>query len=180
METKEVFEILMRESASMLLTYIRSVTGSESAVDDIFQETMLTAWNKLDEFDRSRAFGPWLRGIAKNHALNHFRKSKRDMLMCNEALFDYIEQQLMHFETHEDDSWVEKAKALDQCLDSIPEIYQEAIRIRYMKDVRPAEAKNMLALSTEALKKRLQRGKKLLLICLQRKGILLPSMEASS
>lgn len=180
METKEIFEILMRENASMLLTYIRSIAGSENAIDDIFQETMITAWKKLEDFDRSRAFGPWLRGIAKNHALNYFRKSKRDMLMCNDAILDYIEQQFNHIDTHDADSWRDRAKALYQCIDDLPEIYRHTIYLRYLEELNTAEAKKYLDIPKETFKKRLQRAKKSLLSCLRDKGVILAATGSAS
>ena len=48
----------------MLTVFLRSRVNDEAAVDDLFQETMLVAWKRLDECDLSRPFGPWLRGIA--------------------------------------------------------------------------------------------------------------------
>src|SRR5690606_41079446 len=64
MDAKGVFEILVREHAGMLRVYLHSAVYDEAAVDDLFQETMLTAWRLIDRFDSSRPFGPWLRGIA--------------------------------------------------------------------------------------------------------------------
>jgi RNA polymerase sigma-70 factor (ECF subfamily) len=57
-EAREVFEILVRENYPMLMTYLRAVVRDESVIDDLFQETMLIAWQKLDEYDRARPFGP--------------------------------------------------------------------------------------------------------------------------
>ena len=48
----------------MLTVFLRSRVNDEAAVDDLFQETMLVAWKRLDDCDLSRPFGPWLRGIA--------------------------------------------------------------------------------------------------------------------
>lgn len=170
----------MCENSAMLLTYIRSVAGSENAVDDIFQETMITAWKKLDEFDRTREFGPWLRGIAKNHALNYARKNYRDMLMCNESILEYIEQHISHVESQDGDSWKAKTQALHQCINDLPDNYRHAIRTRYLKELKPEEAMKYLDVPKETLKKRLQRAKKRLLLCIQEKGILRLSIETQS
>ena len=61
---KRSFEILVRENTRMLTVFLRSRVKDEAAVDDLFQETMLVAWKRLDDCDLSRPFGPWLRGIA--------------------------------------------------------------------------------------------------------------------
>lgn len=177
MDSKQIFEILMRENASMLLTYIRSVAGTGSAVDDIFQETMITAWKRLDDFDRSRAFGPWLRGIAKNHALNHYRKSSRDMLMCNESIFEHLDAQFAHIDDQQDHSWKGKTNLLHECINALPSIYKQVIDLRYMNELKTAEVNKHIDINKETLKKRLQRAKAKLLQCLKEKGFLPSSGE---
>ena len=71
---KKLFETLVREHAGMLTVYLRSALGDVSDVDDLFQETMVVAWRRLDDFDHTRPFGPWLRGIAKKLLQAHQRK----------------------------------------------------------------------------------------------------------
>jgi hypothetical protein len=58
---KEIFEILVRDHTAMVLAYLRCRVWSPDAVDDLYQETMLAAWLRLAEYDRERAFGPWVR-----------------------------------------------------------------------------------------------------------------------
>lgn len=171
MKSQQVFEILMREQTVMLLTYLRAIVGNPTAVDDIYQETMLTAWNKLDSFDKNFSFGAWLRGIAKNHALAHFRRSKRDMLMCNDTILEYLDQQLLHIERQPGDSWQEKTKALHQCIEQLPVIYQQVIRLRYLQEQKTADVQLHVDMSKEALKKRLSRAKNKLFECLQVKQV---------
>jgi RNA polymerase sigma-70 factor (ECF subfamily) len=62
---KQIFEILVRENSRMLLAFIRSIQSDQAAADDIWQETMLVAWRRIGDYDNSRPFGPWLRGIAQ-------------------------------------------------------------------------------------------------------------------
>lgn len=171
MKSQQVFEILMREQTGMLLTYLRAIVGNPTAVDDIYQETMLTAWNKLDSFDKSLSFGPWLRGIAKNHALAHFRRSKRDMLMCNQSILDYLDQQLLHIELNSGDSWQEKTQALHQCIEELPVMYRQVIRLRYLQEQKTADVQLHVDMPKEALKKRLARAKNKLFECLQLKQV---------
>jgi hypothetical protein len=58
---KEIFEILVRDHTAMVLAYLRCRVLAPDAVDDLYQETMLTTWRRLAEYDRERAFGPWVR-----------------------------------------------------------------------------------------------------------------------
>ena len=58
---RQVFEILARENADMLVAYLRSLVRSADAVDDLFQEVMLTAWKRLDDYDacQKTSSDPW-------------------------------------------------------------------------------------------------------------------------
>jgi DNA-directed RNA polymerase specialized sigma24 family protein len=47
MDSTKLFEILVRENADMLIAYIRSTARDDALADDIFQETMLTAWRRM-------------------------------------------------------------------------------------------------------------------------------------
>jgi len=49
------------------------MTGSRAEAEDLCQDVFLRAYRSLDRFDRSLQFGPWLRRIASNAALNHLR-----------------------------------------------------------------------------------------------------------
>ena len=84
-ETK-AFEMLVRENMRMLMTYLRSLVRDESALDDLFQETLMVAWRRLDDCDLSRPFGPWVRGIASRLVMAHFRKHKKLPLLLDDKI----------------------------------------------------------------------------------------------
>lgn len=106
-KAEEVFEILVRENTGMLLTYLRSVAWNPSAVDDLFQETMLVAWRRLSDYDQTRPFGAWLRGIAARLVLAHARKSKRDLMVCDERVLEYLDRQVERISQRDGDCWDE-------------------------------------------------------------------------
>ena len=166
------FEIIVRENTDMLITYLRAVVRDTAAVDDLFQETMLIAWRKLDKCDTSRPFGPWLRAIAANLVMAHYRKRKRDMMLCDESVLDYLDQQIQHISERPGDTWEERIAALRQCIESLPEIHRDAVRLRYIEGDSARDVATHLKISLEALKKRLQRARNQLLQCMQTKGTL--------
>ena len=169
MDPTTLFEILVREHAQMLTVYLRSLVRDAALADDLFQETMLTAWRKLDQFDRTRPFGPWLRGIAAKLALAARRKSANRMLLCDEQILEVIDERLEQVTCRPGDTFDEKLDDLRECLGRLPEPYHEAIRLRYHEESSLPDIATRLAITGETLKKRLQRGRAQLLDCLQRK-----------
>lgn len=169
MSPKDLFEILVREHAEMLQMYLRCVVRDPVAVDDLFQETMLTAWKTLERFDRSRPFGPWLRGIAGKLVLAHRRRSARNMMLCDEQVLEHLEGRHAALGRMPGDTLDDKLDGLRQCLELLPARYREAVRLRYTEGLHGANLAEKLEISGEATKKRLQRGRARLLDCMQRK-----------
>ena len=176
MTPKDLFEILAREHASMLTVYLRSVIRDPAAVDDLFQETMLTAWKTLDRFDRSRPFGPWLRGIAAKNVLAYRRKQARGAVLCDAQLLEALDHRLDQVSRQPGDTLDEKLDGLRRCLDALPEQYRQPVQWRYESEIPSETIAQRLDITVEALKKRLQRGRARLLDCLDRK---LAEAEAS-
>jgi len=172
-KAEAVFEILVREHADMLMTYLRAAVWNPAALDDLFQETMLVAWRRLHEYDHARPFGPWLRGIAARLVMAHARKAKRDVLVCDEKVLEYLDRQVQHISQRSGDTWDEKIAALHECLAALPEDHRQVIRLRYLEGETADRVAGLLNVTLEAVKKRLQRARAQLLACLRRKEMLL-------
>jgi RNA polymerase sigma-70 factor (ECF subfamily) len=54
-----------------------AVTAERALADDAAQEAMARAFGSLDRFDETRPFGPWLKRIAVNRAIDHLRRRRR-------------------------------------------------------------------------------------------------------
>ncbi len=57
--------------------HVLLLTGDPSCVDDLVQDTFLTAFGRLDRFDGSSRLRTFLVGIARNLARNHLAKARR-------------------------------------------------------------------------------------------------------
>jgi len=171
-EARTVFEILVRENQAMLMTYLRAVVRDTSAVDDLFQETMLIAWRRLDEFDRSLPFGPWLRGIAAKLMLAHFRKAKSAFLSFDEQTLDYLSRQTQSISERPGDTWEDKIAPLNHCIEQLPESYRQVVQLRYFEHNSASQIAARLGDTGETIKKRLQRARVQLLDCLRRKKVI--------
>lgn len=174
-KAKLAFEILARENSRMLTAYLRTLVNDESIIDDLFQESMIVAWRRLDECDLSRPFGPWLRGIAGRLVLAHYRKRKALPVFLNEALLTHVDRQFESISVRPGDTWDEKVAVLRECLAALSGSHRAAIEGRYFDELKTSTLAERLDISLESCKKRLVRARSLLAQCLARKGILVPS-----
>jgi RNA polymerase sigma-70 factor (ECF subfamily) len=69
-------ELVLRYERRLTRVILRFVSDLELA-KDLTQETFLRAYERLDQFDPSRRFGPWLFRIGVNLTLDYLRKRKR-------------------------------------------------------------------------------------------------------
>lgn len=177
MEARELFEILMREHSQTLLAYIRSAVRDPGLVDDIWQETMIVAWRRLDDFDRSRPFGPWLRGIAARTVMAKLRRHRQLVQVEDLGELDYLSSRFEQVHSLAGDTLDEKLSALRDCVSRLSEDERRCIEGRYQDNLMPAQLSEKLSLQLETVKKRLQRAKQRLQTCIESK--LSPTTETA-
>jgi len=171
-EPLALFEILVRENADSLTAFLCASVYDRSAADDLFQETMLIAWRKIDEYDRSRPFGAWLRGIAKRLVLAHYRKAAREVPLPSEKVLDYLDQRMAQVDRQPGDTLDEKIAALRVCIERLAPLFREPIELHYRKHRTTEWIADKLATTKHAIQKRLQRARIQLAECLERKAVL--------
>jgi RNA polymerase sigma-70 factor len=168
---KNLFSALVREHAPMLLTYIRTMIDDPGTVDDVFQETMIVAWRRFDDYDSSRPLARWLRGIARKLVLAHYRRLGRGPVYCDEAVLRAIDEQMAAIDHRTGDTWNDKVAALDSCMERLSEPLRRSVELFYRDSWKTEEIAARMSTSREAIKKRLQRARDLLAECLHRKGV---------
>ena len=174
-DARKLFEALVREHADMLTALLKSVLANRSDVDDLFQETMMVAWQRLDDFDETRAFGAWLRGIANKRVLAHHRK--RAGISYDPVALERVDLRLAQLSARQGDTWLEKLQVLRACVDSLPKHYRKVVELRYFHQQAVRQVSKIMELSDAAVKKRSQRARLLVRDCIRRK---LSPAEASS
>ncbi len=158
----------------MLTVYLKAAGCRDSQLDDVWQETMIVAWRKLAEFDRTRPFGPWLRGIAARTLLAAQRKDRKFALIGDEETLDYLCGQVERIHQLPGDTLDEKLSVLRDCLSKLKPTDRECLELRFRDELMPAAICERLGLAVEAVKKRLLRAKQRVQTCFESK---LPATE---
>ena len=152
MDSKSLFEILIRENTEMLIAFLRSSVRDPHAVEDLYQETFLTAWSRLKDYDRARPFGPWLRGIAQNAILAYYRKTARADLPIDAEALEWLDRRFEAIQAKRGDTFQEKLSALHNCVQELPEAYRTPVTMRYLKQQSFQQVLSALELTRETLK----------------------------
>lgn len=129
-------QLVIRYERRLVSVILRFVKDYDIALD-LAQETFIRTYEKLDQFDASRRFGPWLFRIGVNHTLDYLRKKKR---RGRWSLFS--ESPL---ERAPDPSVPDPRKSIDlsqevqAVLDELPEKYRSVIVLRDLENFTTSE-----------------------------------------
>ena len=165
------FMILVEEHTPMLMTFIRAMVFDAQAAEDVFQDTMVTAWRRLEAYDSSRPFPAWIRGIARNHALEYYRDVRRRPSWCTDEVLAELDGRIEQLTSRPGDTWEEKLAVLGECLEALPEGSREVLDLHYRDSMTTEAIASSTGARREAIKKRLQRARTWLADCLKRKAV---------
>ena len=150
------------------MAYIRTFTRDAQIAEDLFQETMLIAWRKFDEFDSRESLSAWLRGIAKNLIRNAWRKQSNDRLVFDESTEYVVQNTIEAVDMQGGDTWLERLSALSDCISRLPARSRELVTARYADKQTADELALSVGIRPDAVRKRLQRIREQLADCIER------------
>lgn len=134
---REAFgELVQRYERRLIRVILRFVPDVETA-RDLAQETFLKVYQRLDQFDPSRRFGPWLFRIGVNLTLDYLRKRKR---RGRSALFS--ESPGEHWPdppTPDPQNSLELQQEVQAVLEQIPEKYRSVLVLRDLENFTTSE-----------------------------------------
>lgn len=159
-----LYEVLMRRHNPRVYRAVRSVIREEGEVEDVMQQTYLSAFAKLDQFTGAARFSTWLISIALNEA--HTRLRKRVRIRALTALEDGTPTAERSPETEAD--MHERIGLIEQELDALPDAYRTVMMLRVVQELDTDEAAAVLGVSADVVKTRLHRARTMLREAIER------------
>jgi len=144
----------------------RKLTGSEQDAEDIVQDTLLKAIDKIDQFRGESSFGTWLYSIALNESRRHFSKRQRAELqeieeyLPNKGGHDHTTAQMFDWrDPHQVLEDAEIRRLVDEALEELPDKYREAFILRYLQEMSVKEVAELTKQSVASAKSRILRAR---------------------
>ncbi len=163
---ERAFEILAAEYRPMVLSYLRAIVQDGHLAEDLTQETMLVAHRKIDAFDTERNFGAWLRGIARNKALQSSRASARHPMLIDSSVVEGMEEVYSLFD-HSSGPWQDRITAVRQCIERLNDAMRAVVTGVYTRGQTINQVASDLGHSFDAVAKRLSRSRRLIRECVE-------------
>jgi RNA polymerase sigma-70 factor (ECF subfamily) len=108
---------------------LRIVKKTDEA-EDVMQESMITAFDKLDTFKGNASFGSWLKRIVINNSIVQYKKSKRFVTTDEEILKDDYDESIQEYS---DDLSKIKANKVIRCMEHLNEKYQQILTLHFIE-----------------------------------------------
>jgi RNA polymerase sigma factor (sigma-70 family) len=158
----KAFEVIVAKYQELVcaITYSGIVDVQQS--EELAHQTFINAWNRLSQLRDLSKFRPWLCSIARNHVKSFKKKRKRDILQ------KAIPMEYVNGTPIDDSGPLESAirkehmELVDAAIGQIPEQYREPLVLYYRRQESVSQVAQSLDLSEEIVKKRLQRGRKMI------------------
>jgi RNA polymerase sigma-70 factor (ECF subfamily) len=166
---REAIGVLVNRHSPSLHRYLVRLTGDPSLAEDILQETWLKTMERIDRYDPAYSFRAWLFAIARNCAIDTWRRQTREGREPNgwmaedsnagdpmDRIADEKISALDQLEEHELQVHVEKI------FPSLPPHYREALSLRFQEEMPLEEIAQVLRVPLSTVKTRVRRGLELL------------------
>jgi len=146
----EAFEVVYENTKRGVFSMILSIVNNKAVTEDLMQDTYMKMIEKIHQYKKGRNFYAWLLQIAKNTALDHYRKENKvnvydpqehEYLFDSEyndqdnfAVYDMIkplddeEKQIVLLRIVSDLKFKDIANVIDKPIGTVLWIYNKAIK----------------------------------------------------
>jgi RNA polymerase sigma-70 factor (ECF subfamily) len=162
----ECFSALMDRHLAVIKKRIRSMVQNHADSEDVAQEVVLKVWRRLATFRSESSFRTWMTRVAINEVLQVYRQQRR--------LPDYRPPSEFGAAHSSDDSphqafvRLQEIQAVRDALVELPNKYRRVLILRDLEELTAGETAQRLQSSIPAVKTRLFRARRMLLVALQR------------
>jgi len=137
--------------AQPVFRYLYSRMGNVPEAEDAAAQTFLAALERFPKYRHDGYFASWLFSIARNKAMDYFRKQRK------EASLEDAERIPADANLLQQVIKTERIAALSKLISALSEDEQELIRLRYVAELNFAEIGHLLGQKEDTVKKTLYR-----------------------
>ncbi len=158
---RDAFGLLVERYQERLSRYARRFLQRDSDITDLVQDTFIRAYERLQSFDATQKFSPWIYRVAHNVFINELKRSSRSPL----TLVD-LDTLLVH-PVYDDPAVRDRerreiAEALEVGLQKLSPKYREVLVLYYVEELGYKEIADVLEVPQGTVGVRLRRAKEAL------------------
>jgi RNA polymerase sigma factor (sigma-70 family) len=156
---KDLFEEMVIEHGKAIFNYIFSLVKHKELAEDLYQESLTSAYLAFHTVKEPAKLKNWLFTIAGNKCRDYWRKENKAKQFWKEEVYSYSsiveapplpEEEVLHKDS---------AEKMEESVKSLPEIYKSTILLYYFKDLSLVEISKRTNIPISTVKTRMKRGK---------------------
>lgn len=156
---RRAFEALYNRYAATVFGLALRMLNDRTIAEDAVQEIFTRVWKRAASFDRSRAFAPWLFGIAHNYCIDELRRRK----VRPQTVYEGDEHPILRDipdETDVGESAIlaEQRQAVRDALERLPQEQRQALLLAYFGGLTQQEIAVRLGNPLGTVKTRMRLG----------------------
>jgi len=149
----DAFEAIFKHFAPRVKAYMAKLSADTQTAEELMQETMITVWNKADQFDFSKgALSTWIFTIARNQRIDAVRRARRPEFDPTDPAFVPDEEQPADLRIAERQS----AKQLRAAMADLPQEQITLLELAYFEESTHSAIAKKLNLPLGTVKSRLR------------------------
>lgn len=151
-------ELLSQEMRDRLVGFVRQKIGDDCDVEEIVQETMLSAWDCLSNFNGKSKLFTWICGIARHEIGDFYRKRRIKQIVFSKLPFlkELVDKALGPELAYQE---LEVKRKILETLKRLSEGYSQILRLKYIDGFSMKEIALKLDISAKAVESRLTRAR---------------------
>lgn len=148
---EEALGTLMDRYGGALLHFAHRLVGDMQLAEEIFQDTMLKAWQQASSFRLDGHLKAWLFRVARNNAIDYMRKKRvpiEEFTVC-------LETAATTFRPDREAERVWLSAELVEAMNELPPAYREVVDLRFFHQLCYQEIAQVLGIPLGTVKSRL-------------------------
>lgn len=156
---RRAFELLYDRYAATVFGLTLKILGDREVAEDAVQEIFWRVWRRLGSFDRSRAFAPWLFGIAHNYCIDELRRRKvRPQSVYDDDENSFLSDIPDEMDVAETAVLAEQGRIVRSALEQLPEEQRQTLLLAYFGGLTQQEIAVRLGNPLGTVKTRMRLG----------------------
>jgi len=154
---RQAYAQLVERHKNGVFRMVFRYVGQNQRAEELTQEVFLKAYRDLEQFRGEAKFSTWLYQIALNLCRDYWRSQQRRPEQLLEPEF-FVQESSSESSPEERILAEREATRVRRALDSLPEIYREALTMRFFGDLSYEEMADVSGEGLSSLKMRVARG----------------------
>lgn len=159
----ELFARHWVKAQPVVMTYLLTILRSAADAEDVLQSAALKTAMSIDSYDPDRSFIAWVMSIARNEAIDHLRRHRRDRLVFAPDLMDQLAEDAERLS----EQMTDRKIALAECVQTLVDRSRRIVVMRYRENLSIQKIAERLSMKPNAIYVTLHRIRETLARCIE-------------